>query len=47
MNMYVSNLSFHTNDESLKALFSPFGNVIFSKSNCRQGNWHRAGVLDL
>jgi len=31
MNMYVSNLSFHTNDESLKALFTPFGNVTSAK----------------
>jgi RNA recognition motif-containing protein len=31
MNMYVSNLSFHTNDETLKSLFSPFGNVTSAK----------------
>jgi RNA recognition motif-containing protein len=31
MNMYVSNLSFHTNNETLKALFSPFGNVTSAK----------------
>ena len=31
MNMYVSNLSFHTSDESLKALFSQFGNVKSAK----------------
>ena len=29
--MYVSNLSFHSNDESLKALFSKFGNVTSAK----------------
>jgi RNA recognition motif-containing protein len=27
MNMYVSNLSFHTNEEALRLLFTPFGNV--------------------
>lgn len=31
MNMYVSNLSFHTNEEALKALFSQFGNVTSAK----------------
>ncbi|MBS1751785.1 MAG: RNA-binding protein [Bacteroidetes bacterium] len=31
MNLYVSNLSFHVTDESLKDLFSPFGEVSSSK----------------
>ena len=31
MNMYVSNLSFHTTDEDLKALFSQFGEVSSAK----------------
>ena len=31
MNMYVSNLSFHTTDETLRALFAPFGNVSSAK----------------
>ena len=29
--MYVSNLSFHTNEEALRALFAPFGNVTSAK----------------
>ena len=31
MNMYVSNLSFHTTDESLKELFEKFGTVTSAK----------------
>lgn len=31
MNMYVSNLSFHTSEEDLKTLFSQFGNVNSAK----------------
>jgi len=31
MNMYVSNLSFHTTDVSLKELFSKFGTVSSAK----------------
>ncbi|MEP6847073.1 MAG: RNA-binding protein [Panacibacter sp.] len=31
MNIYVSNLSFHTTDEDLKTLFSKFGEVTSAK----------------
>ena len=31
MNMYVSNLSFHTTDENLKELFAQFGAVSSAK----------------
>ena len=31
MNMYVSNLSFHTNEKTLRDLFSPFGIVTSAK----------------
>jgi RNA recognition motif-containing protein len=31
MNMYVSNLSFHTNEEALRTLFAAFGNVKSAK----------------
>lgn len=31
MNMYVSNLSFHTSDDDLKTLFSQFGAVSSAK----------------
>ena len=31
MNMYVSNLSFHTNEEALRELFMPFGTVTSAK----------------
>ena len=31
MNMYVSNLNFHTDEEALRNLFTPFGNVTSAK----------------
>ena len=31
MNMYVSNLSFHTNDDELRKLFEEFGSVSSAK----------------
>lgn len=31
MNMYISNLSFHTNEDDLRKLFEPFGQVSSAK----------------
>lgn len=31
MNMYVSNLGFHTSDDDLRKLFEPFGQVLSAK----------------
>jgi RNA recognition motif-containing protein len=31
MNMYVSNLGFHTSEDDLRKLFEPFGNVTSAK----------------
>ena len=43
MNMYVSNLSFHTDDEKLKTLFSPFGNVKSAKVITDRGTGQSRG----
>ena len=38
MNMYVSNLSFHTGDDDLRKLFEQFGAVSSVKVITDQGN---------
>jgi RNA recognition motif-containing protein len=49
MNMYVSNLSFHTNEEALRDLFTPFGNVTSAKViNDRESGKSRGfGFVDM
>lgn len=49
MNMYVSNLGFHINDEDLRNLFEPFGQVQSAKviTNRETGDSRGFGFVEM
>ena len=49
MNMYVSNLNFHTDEEALRTLFSEFGTVSSAKiiSDRQTGNSRGFGFVEM